>query len=61
MFELGGEPDSLDQAKRFAEGGSVLEAREDGGFTVHPIHSVRAIHVGDVPRSGFGQRAKYRM
>ncbi len=61
MFELGSEPGSLDRAKGFAEGGSVLEARDDGTFTVYPIHSVKAIHVGDIPRGGFGQRAKYRM
>ena len=61
MFELESGPDPLDRAKRFAEGESVLEARDDGSCTVHPIHSVKAIHVGDVPRAGFGQRAKYRM
>ena len=62
MFEV--DPSAADlgaEARTLLSGGSVTENRGGESFTVHPVHKVKAIHVGEVPRAGFGQRAKYRM
>ena len=48
------------QARALLDGVSVTEKRKDQSFSVHPIQMVRAIHVGDVPRTRASPSA-YRM
>lgn len=56
-FELEpkGDRDPLTEAGAVLEGSGVVEKRNDGSFTVHPIARVTAVYVGSVPsrRVGF--------
>lgn len=56
-FELKprGDGDPITGARSVLEGSCVVEKREDGAFTVHPVDRVTAVYVGEVPsrRVGF--------
>ena len=49
------------QARALLDGVSVTEMRKDQSFSVHPIRMVKAIHVGDVPRTRVSSPTAYRM
>jgi len=54
-MEPTGDRDPVSEATAVFGGTCVVEDRGDGSFVVHPIGSVTAVYVGDVPtrRMGF--------
>ena len=56
-FELEptGERDAVGDATAVFGASCVVERRENGSFTVHPVSQVTAVYVGDIPsrRVGF--------
>ena len=44
-FEVPSGSDAIDQAQGLVKTGSVVEMRDDGNITIHPIHCVKALYV----------------
>lgn len=55
-FELDpmGDRDIATEARAVFDKLCVVETREDGSFTVHPVSRITAVHVGDVPERRIG-------
>jgi hypothetical protein len=55
-FELEptGDRDLATEARAVFDKLCVVETREDGSFTVHPVSRVTAVHVGTVPERRIG-------
>lgn len=53
-LEPTGDRDLATEARAIFDRLCVVEQREDGSFTVHPVTRVTAVHVGDVPERRIG-------
>jgi hypothetical protein len=53
-LEPSGERDLVGEATAVFGATCVVERREDGSFTVHPVSRVIAVYVGDVPSKRIG-------
>lgn len=49
-----GSRDPLTEARSILDGASVVERREDGNFTVHPVSRITAVYIGEVPSRQVG-------